>query len=219
MAPPQGAAVVLVHGLWLGRFALAPWRWQFERRGFNVLAFGFPSRAPFAGNARELAAFIAALPAHEVYCLGHSLGGLLILEVLRQGAASGDGGARKIRRAVLAGAPVAGSASASRLARSRAGRWMVGGAIHALATRPAPEPVATQTEIGVIAGTGGKGLGRASGALGLPNDGAITVAETRLACARDSVTLPVSHSAMLLSPAVVAQACNFFANGRFTRHE
>jgi pimeloyl-ACP methyl ester carboxylesterase len=211
--------VVLVHGLWLGRSSLAPWRWQFERRGLEAIAFGYPSRASFADNAKRLYAFIATLPAQEVHCMGHSLGGLLILELLRQGAENGNGAVRKIARAVLAGAPVAGSMGASRFAKSRLGHWMVGGAISALETRAPPACIATHAEIGVIAGTGGRGLGRISGKLPAPNDGAITVAETTLAGARDAITLPVSHSAMLLSSAVVAQACSFFATGRFTHHD
>jgi hypothetical protein len=72
-------------------------------------------------------------------------------------------------------------------------------------------------DLGVIAGDWPLGLGRLVGALDGPHDGAVTVAETRLAGATDHIVLPVSHSAMVLSSAVVRQTVGFLRDGRFTR--
>jgi hypothetical protein len=49
------------------------------------------------------------------------------------------------------------------------------------------------------------------------NDGVVTVAETELPGARDSVTVHVGHSLMLLSPTVARQTEQFLRTGRFLR--
>jgi pimeloyl-ACP methyl ester carboxylesterase len=205
--------VVLIHGLWVTRQVLLVWRRQFERRGVAAVAFGYPSREPLADNMRRLATF-AESQARPLYLLGHSLGGLLILGLL---ARAGDAAPLPIRRAVLAGTPVAGSESARRFVRWRFGRWLVAGAAPLLQpARLAAGPAgAMPFEVGVISGARAIGLGKLLGALPTPNDGTIPVAETRYAGARDSIVLPLSHSQMLLSGRVVTQSLAFFAGGRF----
>ncbi len=78
-------------------------------------------------------------------------------------------------------------------------------------------PLNGSRDLGVIAGNWPLGLGRLVGALDGPHDGAVTVAETRLTGATDHIVLPVSHSAMVLSSAVVRQTVGFLRDGRFTR--
>ena len=48
-----------------------------------------------------------------------------------------------------------------------------------------------------------------------PNDGLVSVAETRLPGATAHLTLPVSHTGMLFSADVARQGCEFLATGRF----
>ena len=204
----------MLHGLWLNRHALLGWRRQFERGGLRALAFGYPSRDPLAGNALRLAAFLEDLDASNVYLLGHSLGGLVILDLLRQRV--GDcGSSLRIRRAVLAGTPVTGSQAGRRFTRSALGHWLIGRAGDPLEL-PSRQCLADSgVDIGVIAGTRGPGLGRLLGALPVPNDGTIALAETRLAGAADAIALPVNHTQMLVSRNVVAQALRFFISGHF----
>jgi pimeloyl-ACP methyl ester carboxylesterase len=217
---PPDSLVVLAHGLWLSRHALFGWRRQFARRGIKAVTFGYPSREPLSDNTRRFAAFVQSLAASNIFILAHSLGGLLTLQLLAQFDA-GDGKALSIRRAVLAGTPVAGSEAARRLARWRGGRWLIAGAGQVLGPSASEQRnrqiAALPVEIGVIAGTRELGLGRLFGPLARPNDGTVTVAETAFAGARDSITLPLSHSEMLLSGQVVAQAHAFFVNGGFDR--
>jgi pimeloyl-ACP methyl ester carboxylesterase len=211
---------VLTHGLWVTRHTLFLWRRQFERRGVEAVAFGYPSREPLADNTRRFAAFVNSQPANNIYLLGHSLGGLLILRFLAQRDAAVQA---SVRRAVLAGSPAAGSESARRLARWRYGRWLLGGAAPALGRAPQSlsenrENRALAAEVGVIAGSHSVGLGRLMGRLPVPNDGAIQVAETRFFGSSDSIVLPLSHSGMLLSSEIVAQSLAFFASGSFDHH-
>ena len=73
-------------------------------------------------------------------------------------------------------------------------------------------------DIGVIAGSGGIGLGRVvARGLPTPNDGAVTVAETEMPAACDSLVLPVSHSGMLFSRLTARQTAAFLRDGRFDR--
>ena len=118
-------------------------------------------------------------------------------------------------RIVLAGVPYVDSHAGRVLSGSAAGARALGRSMREWleATRPAQFP---GREIGVIAGTRSVGLGRVVAPnLPQPNDGAVTVAETRLAAACDRIELPVSHSGMLLSRRLARQTGAFLRNGRF----
>ena len=66
-------------------------------------------------------------------------------------------------------------------------------------------------------GSIGIGLGRLFGRFDGPNDGMVTVAETRLAGAADHIVLPVAHTSLLWSREVARQAEHFIGTGRFAR--
>ncbi len=73
-------------------------------------------------------------------------------------------------------------------------------------------------EVGVIAGNRGLGLGQLliSG-LPKPNDGVVTVEETRLRGMKDHIVMKVSHSGMLFSSRAAHEVCAFLKDGRFSR--
>ena len=206
--------VVLAHGLWLNRHALVVWRRCFESRGITAVAFGYPSRERFTENVARLTAFVASQSAANIYCMGHSLGGLLILAMLTDSVRLP---AQSLRRAVLAGTPVNGCLTSTRFARLKIGRWLIGGARSVLDANIRDREFSSPAgvEIGVIAGTRGIGFGRVFGNLPPVHDGTVSLTETRLAGARDSIALPLSHNGMLVSDQLVEQACNFFACGQY----
>jgi hypothetical protein len=72
-------------------------------------------------------------------------------------------------------------------------------------------------DLGVIAGDRAFGMGRLIGPLPKPNDGTVTVAETRLPGATDHIVLPVTHLSMLWSGDVAEQVIAFLRDGHFTR--
>ena len=72
-------------------------------------------------------------------------------------------------------------------------------------------------EVGALAGDHSIGLGHLFTSLEGPNDGAVTVAETRIPGLRDHIVLPVSHSGMLLSAEVARQSVAFLGSGAFLR--
>jgi alpha-beta hydrolase superfamily lysophospholipase len=180
------------------------------RCGYRALAYSYPSmRLTLGENAERLARYCRDIAAPRLHFVGHSLGGLVVLRMLERTPGLPPG------RAVLLGSPVAGSLAARRLARLPGGRAALG------RTAPDWHDAAlslddTGREIGVIAGRMPVGIGRiVAPDLPAPSDGVVSVAETRLPAARDHIVLEVNHFGMLLSRAVIRQACAFLREGEF----
>lgn len=208
---PVEEVVVLVHGLWMRGWVMAVLGLRLRRCGFRVVAFSYPSmRRSLSQNALRLSRFAAAIAAPRVHFVGHSLGGLLLLQMLAEHPETRTG------RMVLMGAPYRASHAAGRLSRTALGRALVGRGMAQWLGQQAPHSAA-QCEAGVIAGSRSLGLGRLLGGLQRPNDGVVAVAETRVPGARGHVVLKVSHSGMLLSGLVARQVCAFLQDGHFLR--
>ena len=201
--------VILLHGLWVPAAVMTPLAARLGGAGFRCHLFSYSGRArPLQAHAERLARFARDVgPAHFV---GHSLGGLVILEALQRHAGVQAG------RVVLLGTPVRGNFAGRRLGQHGWGRWFLG-STHALwseghaARWTRPEP------LGVIAGTLPLGLGRLFGPLPGANDGIVRLDETEVEGMRERVVLRVGHSAMLLSARVAAQVVAFLRDARFTR--
>lgn len=203
--------IIVVHGLWMTGAVLALQRAQLARRGYRVLPFSYPSiRLPLDEIAGRLARFVATLGSSRVHFVGHSLGGLVILDML---ALHPDMPAGRI---VLLGSPVNGASAARYLARSGVGRAVVGRAV--LDWQPARGvAVAKKWDVGMIAGTVRLGIGRFLAPLPPPNDGVVRLDETRLPGLRDHLTMPISHSGMIFSSRTATQICHFLEHGFFAR--
>ena len=200
--------VVLVPGLWMPGAAMALLAARLGASGFETRSFPYRGRSPFDVNVERLARFLhESIDAAPVHLLGHSLGGLLILETLSRHAGI------RVRSAVLLGAPVRGCYAGRRLALAGVGRWMMGDCRALWDERPArwrrPEP------LGVIAGTAPIGLGRALGRLPGPNDGVVCVTETCVDGMAGQALIPLGHSSLIVSSRVAKLAARFFAAGHF----
>ena len=206
----QRVTVVLVHGLWVHGILMQLQRRYLARMGFDAVCYSYPSvRLTLTENASRLAQFAQTLSAPTVHWVGHSLGGLVILRMLERESALPPG------RIVLLGPPYRDSHAGRALAGSELGARALGRSVREWldANKPTQFP---GREIGVIAGTLSLGLGRVFAPdLPQPNDGAVTVAETRLAAACDRIELPVTHTGMLLSRRVARQTGAFLRDGRF----
>lgn len=208
MTPADGGRIVLVHGLWLNSLAMLLLGRRLERCGFAVTRHGYQSvRRGLRENARRLAAVCekSGEPSHLV---GHSLGGLLIMTMLRNHPQV------KVRRVVLLGSPYANSAAAHGMAQFATSRGLLGRTIQDWLRQPRP-PVPDGVELGVIAGDLSIGLGRLVAHLPKPNDGVVILDETHVPGAADSIVMHTSHTAMLVSPAVARAVCAFLKNGSF----
>jgi len=70
-------------------------------------------------------------------------------------------------------------------------------------------------QLGVIAGAHGFGVGHVLGGLTGLNDGTVTVAETYLPGAHDSLQLKTSHTGLIVSRKVAQAVCCFLHSGHF----
>ena len=210
----ESETVVLVHGLWVHGIAMALMRRRVARGGYRVFAYSYPSvRLTLAENVERLARYCREIGAPRLHFVGHSLGGLVVLRMLERSPGVVPG------RVVLAGAPVAGSYAAQRLASLPGGRAALGRSMMEW-LESKPQISLNGCEIGVIAGRMPVGAGRiVAPELPGPSDGAVRVEETLLPAMRDRVVLNVSHSGMLVSRAVAHQICVFLRDGAFDKAE
>jgi len=203
-------AVIVVHGLWVSSWVMHALAFRLARSGFAASCFSYSSmRATLSQNALSLARTAASVEAKRIHFVGHSLGGLVILQMLKQNADS------RIGRIVLMGAPCNGSYAARAVAKIGVGRWLLGPS--ALA-HESYASIAGNYEIGGIAGNRGLGLGKLLiRGLPRPNDGVVTVEETHLKGMKDHIVMPISHSGMLFSSRTAREVCAFLKDGCFSR--
>jgi len=202
--------IVLVHGLWNRGWSMAAMARRLRTRGHNVVVFSYPTRSDcLDGHANALHTLLSENTAEELHLVGHSMGGLVILNLLSRFDDLPPG------RVVLMGTPVKGSSIAKRLQKLPGLKLMFGKARENLMQGFQHTPLNHET--GIIRGTRALGLGRIASQRSEPNDGSVTVSETELDGLKDSVELEVAHSEMLISIQVVEQVEQFLLHGRFNK--
>ena len=207
----QREIVVLLHGLYLSGWTVAWLARRLQSQGWRTLTFSYPTvSVPLTASVEPLARLLGELDAPTVHLVGHSLGGLLIRYLFHRYPEQRPG------RAVTLGTPHRPSHVAVALATHSWSRWTLGrgGREALLGAVPAWQ---SSHELGIIAGRLAMGIGRIIPRLPLPNDGTVAVEETRLPQATDWISLPVSHTGLLLSARVADQVGAFLADGRFRR--
>ncbi len=197
--------VVLVPGLWMPAAAMTYLAARLARAGYATHLFAYRGRSPFDSNVERLARL--AQETRGAHFVGHSLGGLLVLETLcRHGEVPAAS-------ALLLGAPVRGCFAGRRFGVARLGRWMLGASGPLWEERSAAwrrrEP------LGVIAGTLPVGLGRVFGRLPAQNDGVVCVDETEVEGMACRALVPLGHSTLIMSGRVARLAAGFLERGRF----
>lgn len=202
--------LVLIPGLWMPAWVMLPLGWRLRGMGFDCVRFGYPSvTGSLEENAQRLAGFLRSLGRRPLHLVGHSLGGVLALHTA---ATRRPVHARSV---VMMGSPAAGSRAAQRLGQCAWGRSTMGRTLGDWLA--AADPVAPHgVPVGVIAGVRPLGLGAiVARDLAVPHDGVVSVSETQVRGAADTVILPVSHSAVLVSARVARCVGNFVRVGCF----
>lgn len=197
--------VVIVPGLWMP----SPVMWllaaRLEAAGYAARIFSYSGRGPHDANVESLARFARAGGAF----VGHSLGGVLVLDMLSRHPEI------EARGVVLLGAPVRGCLAGRRLGERRIGRWMLGACRALWEERPA-QRWTRGAPLGVVAGTLPFGLGRAvGGALPGLNDGVVCLGETTVEGMSDRALVRCGHSMLVTSGTVSRLVERFLAAGRF----
>jgi pimeloyl-ACP methyl ester carboxylesterase len=204
-------AVLLLHGAWMNPLVMSYLAHALRREGFTAQTMGYRTmRDPLESHLSRLANRVARLEAARVHLVGHSLGGVIAMRYLQRIAD------RRVHRAVLLGAPVAGCRAAARFAEHAGGELMMGQSL-AVWREPVDVAVDPRFEIGAIAGNRELGLARMVVRLPAPNDGVVCLDETRFPGLRDHLVLPVGHTLMLMSSRVARQTVSFLRTGAFRR--
>lgn len=201
--------VVLLHGLWMNRYAMLPLARRLARAGFVPHSLTYRSFAcGLPDHVARVARLVASIGAPRVHFVAHSMGGVVTAAYLAQARAG------VADRVVLLGSPVAGCHAGRTLAGHGALGAALGASIdvwrnHCGCTLP------KDVTAGAIAGVGRVGVGRFFVALPEPNDGVVMVSETRVPGLADHLVLPVSHSVMLVDRTVARETVHFLHHGRF----
>jgi pimeloyl-ACP methyl ester carboxylesterase len=205
--------VVHVHGLWFsGREA-----WLLRARLARALnaegrAFTYRSVSDtVSANSAALKDYLATINCDTLHLVGHSLGGLVIMDLFRNAPPLAPG------RILLLGSPLQGSEAARSFFRLPFGKALLGRGVAEQVLHAPPRRWDGGRDLGIIAGRAPFGVGRLVRRFEGANDGTILVAETRLEGARDNLVLPVTHTGLLWSREVARQGASFLRDGRFAR--
>ncbi len=206
---PVPETVVLVHGIWVHSLQLVLLARRLRRCGYRTRLFNYRSvRRSVRHNAARLARRVRRIDADKIHLVGHSLGGLVILQALQDNPGLING------RIVLLGSPVRGSAVARRIHQRRLLRWLIGRSGEQGLLGGGPQWRGWQS-LGVIAGRYSLGIGRLMGGLSGANDGVVNLAETLIEGAQDCIVVDATHIGLLVSKRVAGQVCAFLKRGRF----
>lgn len=209
------ANVLLVHGLWNRGWSMAVMAKRLRTLGYTVLVFSYPSRSDsLDGHADALYEFISEnrtkrSGSSQLHLVGNSLGGLVILNMFARYKELPGG------RIVLMGSPVKGASVVKRLENLPGQKLIFGDIKDGLIEGFEHTPRGRET--GVISGTRAFGFGQIAGSRQEPNDGSVTVSETKLDGVSDRLELEVAHSEMLISAEIVAQVDHFLSHGIFQK--
>lgn len=206
VSQPDGPRVVLVHGLLNADWWLRPLAARLRAQGFRTSLFGYSS--VFDGPERAVPRLLERLRREPADALvGHSLGGLIALESLRQAPELA------VSRVVCLGSPLCGSQTARSLSSRGWGRPLLGRSASMLAG--GMRAWDGRAEVGVVAGDVARGLGRLVGRFDGASDGTVGLEETRLPGLADHCTVHCSHTGLVFSQDAVRQAAHFLRHGRF----
>ncbi len=203
-------AVVLVHGLWsvagvdLLRLRNRLSNAGYECRMFNYHVWGKPP-SEIAVKLNEL---IESIDVPVVHIVAHSFGGIITMHLFDQFPFNKKG------RIVLLASPVNGSVVGKRINANPMTRWMLGQSHENGLSGDVPEWKGFQ-DIGVITGNIPIGMGLVAGGPKLPHDGTVSVEETELKGATDSIIVRESHLSILMSGHVAMQVIVFLQTGKF----
>jgi pimeloyl-ACP methyl ester carboxylesterase len=203
--------VIYVHGLWFSGREGWLLRMRLARAlGAEERAFSYRSVSDtISASSAALKAYLATVSCDTLHLVGHSLGGVVIVDLFRSAPRLPPG------RILLLGSPLLGSEAACAVARLPLGKQVLGRGVAEQVLQASPGRWDGRRDLGIIAGSMAFGIGRLVRRFEGANDGTILVAETRLVGAREHLVLPVTHTGLLVSREVARQGAAFLRDGRF----
>lgn len=201
--------VVLVHGLWMNGMDMSILARRIKNHGYQISHFRYNSltKSP-RENSYLLSKQIEKLDSPVIHFVCHSLGGLVIRHLFY------DYPDQKPGRVVTLGTPHKPSYCAYKITRAPLGTLLLGKSVEDGLLGNVPKWTSSH-DLGCIAGTLRLGLGMLVSGVPRPNDGTVSVEETRADNMKDHAIVKVSHFGLLLSPAVSSLTTEFLSQGRF----
>ena len=217
-APADGDCVVLLHGLARTARSMRRMAEALAEEGYRVANVDYPSRehpieilAPFAVGRGPA----SCGDARAVHFVTHSLGGILVRQY------TADRAIERLGRVVMLGPPNRGSRAADRWRGFPGYGWLNGPAGRQLGKGPDSVPLALgppDFEFAVIAGD--RSIDPLTSAmLADPDDGRVSVADTRLPGMADFRVVHASHAFMMRDAEVLRLVSHFLGHGRFPARE
>ncbi|MDG9730067.1 alpha/beta hydrolase [Ignatzschineria sp. RMDPL8A] len=200
MAQPK---IILTHGIFEFPLFMTPLANKLEALGYETVHFCYRSvRQTLEENTRDFAEFIQKETdnGESAVLIGHSLGSLVIQFTLEAYPEL------NVSHAIAITPPFQGSTITQNLEDKNLS-FIVGRALNALL--PQKNRWNSSVPLGVIAGTKSFGVTKLFLKNDRPNDGTLYVDETKIEGMTDHITLPESHTEILLSKEL-AELCDAF---------
>jgi triacylglycerol lipase len=217
-AASAAECVILLHGLIRSSSSMSTMEEALQDEGYLTANIDYPSRdfeiAELADLAIEqgLAMCRAEDGVEEIHFVTHSLGGILVRQYLSTGSID------ELGRVVMLGPPNQGSIAADDFDGVPGIDWLNGPAGRQLGKGDDSVPLAlgpANFELGVIAGN--RTIDPITSAvLENPDDGRVSVVDTRLEGMDDFVVVEHSHAFMMRMRAPIDLTINFLKTGRFS---
>jgi len=209
--------VILLHGMARSSSSMETMAEAIDAAGFTAINIDYPSRehpievlAPMAVS-RGLALCEAAGATDKTHFVAHSLGGILVRKYLK------DNEIENMGRVVMLGPPNQGSQAVDELGDLPGVDWINGPAGRQLGKGPESVPLqlgAANFEIGIIAGN--RSIDPITSAvLDDPDDGKVSVEDTKLEGMDDFIIVEHSHAFMMRLQRPIELTIQFLKFGYF----
>ena len=209
--------VVLLHGLARTSASMNQLETALKNEKFTVANIDYPSRTQRIEELAEAAVSAGInqckeLSADSIHFVTHSLGGILVRQYFQTNALD------ELGRVVMLGPPNAGSEVVDELRDVPGFELLNGPAGQQLGTTDTGVPKQlgpVDFELGIIAGTKSINLILSSLIAG-PDDGKVSVENTKVEGRSGFVTLPVTHPFMMRNERVIEETIHFLFHGTFS---
>ncbi len=211
--------VILLHGLARTHFSMLPMQHALSAAGYCVINVDYPSRQlpiealAFLVIERGLQASRKQCDCKTIHFVTHSLGGILVRQYLSQHEI------KRLGRVVMLAPPNQGTEAVDFLRKVPGYSLLNGPAGLQLGTSPQDVPRklgAVDFELGVIAGKVSLNP-LLSAMIPSPDDGKVSVQNTRVEGMRDFIILPLNHTFIMRSKEAHRQTLHFLRHGQFDR--
>ncbi len=210
----QQEIVILLHGLARSARSMRVMKLTLERAGFGVINCDYPSTQhsiEFLANEAIGSALSDCPDTAKIHFVTHSMGGILLRQYLSERRIENLG------RVVMLAPPNKGSEVVDRLSGLPGYVWFNGPAGKELGTGKNSVPNSLKGcdfELGVIAGSRSINI-FLSMMLPKPDDGKVSVENTKLDGMADHRVMPVAHPFIMKNKGVIHQTIHFLKQGMF----